>query len=147
MAISGRMRHEHDGRGVATTAGTAASREQAAQTRHRRALVLSEVAAEGPPGLCRVLRRAAAGDGDAAAIPVTALVHATPGMTALDGHQLLRRAHIRESELAGEISPGQRVALVELVDRTDRLRRAVAARPDLERPHLERPDVERPESG
>jgi hypothetical protein len=96
--------------------------------RHRTALVLSEIAAEGTPGLSRALRRAAAGDKEAAAIPVSALVHAAPGMTALDCHQLLRRAHVRESDLAGDISPGQRVALLELVERTDRLRRTVAPR-------------------
>ncbi|MEC3995770.1 hypothetical protein VSR01_20520 [Actinacidiphila sp. DG2A-62] len=62
-------------------------------------------------------------------MPVTALVHAAPGMTALDGHQLLRRAHIRERDLAGEITPDQRVALLELVDRTDRLRHAIQPGP------------------
>ena len=88
--------------------------------RHRRALVLSEVAAEGPAGLSRVLLRAASdGDGDAAAVPVSTLVHAVPGMTAPDGHDLLVRAHIRDGDLAGDLSPGQRVALVELVTRTD----------------------------
>lgn len=88
--------------------------------RHRRALVLSEVAAEGPAGLSRVLRRAAS-DEDAAAVPVSTLVHAVPGMTAPDGHDLLARAHIRDGDLAGDLSPGQRVALVELVTRTDPL--------------------------
>lgn len=88
--------------------------------RHRRALVLSEVAAEGPAGLSRVLRRAAS-DEDAAAVPVSTLVHAVPGMTAPDGHDLLARAQIRDGDLAGDLSPGQRVALVELVTRTDPL--------------------------
>lgn len=97
----------------------------AEEARHRRALVLSEVAADGAPGLSRVLRRAAAADRDAAAVPVTALVHAVPGMTALSGHELLMRAHIRETDLAGDLGPGQRVALVDLVSQTDRVRRLV----------------------
>jgi hypothetical protein len=96
------------------------------EARHRRALVLSEVAAEGPLGLSRVLRRAVAGDEDAAAIPVSTLVHATPGMTALDSYELLMRAHVHTGDLAGDLTPGQRVALLELVDRTDRLRRTIA---------------------
>lgn len=93
---------------------------------HRRALVLSEVATEGTVGLSRVLRRAAAIDGDAADIQVSALVRAVPGMGALDCHELLTRAHVRESGLAGDLTPGQRVALVELVDRTQKLRAAQA---------------------
>jgi hypothetical protein len=113
----------HGPRGVGSGAGAGP------EERHRRALLLGEIAAEGPPGLARVLRRAAAGDADAASMPVTALVHAAPGMTALDGHQLLRRAHIRERDLAGEITPDQRVALLELVDRTDRLRHAIQPGP------------------
>lgn len=88
---------------------------------HRRALVLSEVAAEGPVGLFRVLRRAAAGDEDAAGIQVSSLVRALPGMGALDCRDLLLYAHIRESGLAGDLTPGQRVALVECVDRARRL--------------------------
>ncbi|SFE21705.1 hypothetical protein SAMN05216251_102130 [Actinacidiphila alni] len=89
---------------------------------HRRARVLSEVAAEGPVGLSRVLRRAAAGDADAAGIRVEALVRALPGMGVLDSHDLLLSARIRETGLAGELSPGQRVALVEFVDRARHLR-------------------------
>ncbi|WP_225849254.1 hypothetical protein [Streptomyces sp. HPF1205] len=89
---------------------------------HRRALVLSEVATEGTPGLSRVLRRAASIDGDAADIQVAALVRALPGMGALDCHDLLSRAHIREAGRAGDLTPGQRVALVELADRTQKLR-------------------------
>lgn len=88
---------------------------------HRRARVLSEVAAEGPVGLSRVLRRAAAGDEDAAGIRVEALVRALSGMGLFDSHALLLRAHIREAGLAGELSPGQRVALVEYVDRARHL--------------------------
>ncbi|WP_333770477.1 hypothetical protein [Streptomyces sp. IBSBF 2435] len=86
---------------------------------HRRALVLSEVAAEGPAGLFRVLRRAGSGeDADAAGIRVSGLIRALPGMTMPTSHDLLLRAHIRESALAGELTPGQRVALVSVVDRT-----------------------------
>ncbi|CAG6397670.1 hypothetical protein NMG29_01090 [Streptomyces cocklensis] len=85
---------------------------------HRRALVLSEVAAEGPIGLFRVLRRAASGDTDAAGIRVSGLVRALPGVTMLDSHDFLLRAHIRDSDLAGDLTPGQRVALVSVVDRT-----------------------------
>lgn len=85
---------------------------------HRRALVLSEVAAEGPVGLYRVLRRAVSGDADAADTRVSGLVRALPGVTILDSHELLLRSHIRESALAGDLTPGQRVALVSLVDRT-----------------------------
>lgn len=125
MAMSGQERHDTKGRNAA--AHPVASREVAEEARHRRALVLSEVAAEGTTALCRVLRQAAAGDPVAAGIPVTALVHASPGMTALDGHQLLRRAHIREADLAGDISPVQRTVLVELVENTERLRRAIHA--------------------
>jgi hypothetical protein len=89
---------------------------------HRRARVLSEVAAEGPVGLARVLRRAAAGDEDAAGIRVEALLRALPGMGVLDSHDLMVRAHIGESGLAGELNPGQRVAVVEFVDRARHLR-------------------------
>jgi hypothetical protein len=89
---------------------------------HRRALVLGEVAAEGATGLSRVLRRAAAIDGDAADIQVSALVRAVPGMGALDCRDLLSRTHIREAGRAGDLTPGQRAALVELVDRTQKLR-------------------------
>lgn len=92
------------------------------ESAHRRALVLSEVSTEGTAGLSRVLRRAAAIDGDAADIRVSALVRAVPGMGALDCHELLSRAHVREAGLAGDLTPGQRVALVELVDRTQKLR-------------------------
>jgi hypothetical protein len=91
---------------------------------HRRALILSEIASDGTAGLSRVLRRAAAIDGDAADIRVSALVRAVPGMGALDCHELLSRAHIREAGLAGDLTPGQRVAVVELVDRAQRLRAA-----------------------
>jgi hypothetical protein len=88
---------------------------------HRRALVLSEVVAEGQVGLYRVLRRAAAGDEDAAGIRVAALVRALPGMGTFDSHDMLVRAHIREGGLAGELTPGQRVALIECVDRARHL--------------------------
>ncbi|BBA98868.1 hypothetical protein RVR_5226 [Actinacidiphila reveromycinica] len=91
------------------------------ETTHRRALVLSEVAAEGATGLSRVLRRASAGDEDAAAITVSALVRSVRPLTALDTHQFLRRAHIAEGDLAGDLTPGQRVALVSLVDRFSHL--------------------------
>jgi hypothetical protein len=102
-----------------------ASRED---VRHRRALVLSEVAAEGTAGLSRVLRRALADD-DAAAIPVSALVRAVPGMTALDGYEVMVRAHIGGDEVAGDLSPGQRVALLELVRTTDHMRRDLGRPP------------------
>lgn len=85
---------------------------------HRRALVLSEVAAEGPVGLFRVLRRAVSGDTDAAGIPVSGLVRALPGVTMLDSHDFLLRAHIRDSAVAGDLTPGQRVALTSVLDRT-----------------------------
>jgi hypothetical protein len=88
---------------------------------HRRALLLSEVSAEGASGLSRVLRQASTGDADAAALTVSSLVRSVRPLTALDTHEFLRRAHIRESDLAGEISPGQRVALVSLVDRYSHL--------------------------
>lgn len=90
--------------------------------RHRRALVLSEVAAEGPVGLFRVLREAASGDEDAAGIRVSALVRALPGMGSLECYELLLRAHIRETGLAGELTPGQRVALVGVLDRAQYVR-------------------------
>lgn len=83
---------------------------------HRQALVLSEVSAEGAVGLFRVLRRAAAGDEDAAAVPVSALLRAIPGMTLLDAHDFLLRAHIPPPAVAGALTPGQRVALVYVVD-------------------------------
>lgn len=86
--------------------------------RHRRALVLSEVVAEGVPGLSRVLRRAAAGDEDAAGIPVATLVHALPGVSAPAGLEFLVRARIGDTDLAGDLTPGQRVALLEQVDHT-----------------------------
>lgn len=85
---------------------------------HRQALVLSEVAAEGAVGLFRVLRRAASGDEDAASAPVSALLRAIPGMTLLDSHDFLLRAHIPPATLAGTLTPGQRVALVYVVDGT-----------------------------
>lgn len=85
---------------------------------HRQALVLSEVAAEGPVGLYRVLRRAVSGDEDAAAVPVSALLRAIPGVTLLDSHDFLARSHIPSASCAGELSPGQRVALVYVVDGT-----------------------------
>lgn len=84
---------------------------------HRRAVLLSEVAAEGPVGLFRVLRRAVSGDADAAGIRVSALLRALPGITMLDCHDLLLRSRIHEPAVAGDLSPGQRVALVSLVDR------------------------------
>jgi hypothetical protein len=80
--------------------------------------VLSEVAAEGPVGLYRVLRRAVSGDEDAAAVPVSALLRAIPGVTLLDSHDFLARSHIPSASCAGELSPGQRVALVYVVDGT-----------------------------
>jgi hypothetical protein len=85
---------------------------------HRRALVLSEVTAEGATGLSRVLRRAAKGDRDAAQIPVGALVRAVRPLGALDTHEFLLRSHIREADLAGDLGPGQRVALLSLIDRS-----------------------------
>ncbi|SEG41194.1 hypothetical protein SAMN05216223_10538 [Actinacidiphila yanglinensis] len=88
---------------------------------HRRALLLSEVAAEGASGLSRVLRRATSGDEVAAGLTVSALVRSVRPLTAMDTHEFLRRAHIRESDLAGDITPGQRVALVSLVDRYSHL--------------------------
>lgn len=89
-----------------------------AEATHRQALVLSEVAAEGPVGLFRVLRRAASGDEDAAAVPVSSLIRAIPGATLLDSHDFLLRAHIPPSSRAGDLTPGQRVALVYVVDGT-----------------------------
>jgi hypothetical protein len=88
---------------------------------HRRALVLSEVVTEGTVGLSRVLRRAAAIDSDAADVRVAALVRAIPGIGAIDTYELLSAAHIREAGRAGDLTPGQRVALVELVDRRKHL--------------------------
>jgi hypothetical protein len=84
---------------------------------HRRALVLSEVAVEGPIGLYRVLRRAAAGDPDAAGLTVSALVRALPGVGAYDTHDLLALAHIPSTVAAGDLTPGQRVALATQLDR------------------------------
>jgi hypothetical protein len=86
---------------------------------HRRALVLSEVTAEGATGLSRVLRRAARGDRDAAQIRVSSLVRAVRPLGALDTHEFLVRSHIREADLAGDLTPGQRVALLTLVDRSE----------------------------
>jgi hypothetical protein len=85
---------------------------------HRQALVLSEVAAEGPVGLFRVLRRAASGDEDAGALPVSTLVRALPGVTLLDAHDFLVRAHVPPPTPAGDLTPGQRVALSYLLDGT-----------------------------
>ena len=87
---------------------------------HRRALVLSEVAEDGAAGLSRVLRRAARGDPDAGAVRVGALVRAVGPFGTWDAHDFLVRAHIRESDLAGEVGPGQRVALLSLIDLTVR---------------------------
>jgi hypothetical protein len=92
--------------------------EPGPEAAHRQALVLSEVAAEGAVGLFRVLRRAASGDEDAASVPVSALLRAIPGMTLLDSHDFLVRAHIPPSAVAGTLTPGQRVALVYVVDGT-----------------------------
>jgi hypothetical protein len=83
---------------------------------HQQALVLSEVAAEGPVGLFRVLRRAASGDEDAGALPVSTLVRALPGVTLLDAHDFLVRAHIPPPTPAADLTPGQRVALSYLLD-------------------------------
>ncbi|WUH92072.1 hypothetical protein OG900_19460 [Streptomyces sp. NBC_00433] len=88
---------------------------------HRRALVLSEVAAEGPTGLYRVLRRAVSGDADAAGLRVSALIRALPGVTFMDSHDLLLQAHIPDAALAGSLDPGQRVALCSVIDRTEHL--------------------------
>ena len=94
------------------------------EARHQRALILSEVAAEGTVGLSRALRRAAASREEAAAaIPVSALIHAVPGMTALDSYEVMLRAHVHERDLAGDLSPSQRVALLELVSTTSHMRR------------------------
>ncbi|MBY8881757.1 hypothetical protein [Actinacidiphila acidipaludis] len=103
---------------------TTSSTEEA---RHRRALVLSEVAAEGTVGLCRALRRAAS-DEEAAAIPVSALLHAVPGMTALDSYELMLRAHVHDKDLAGDLTPGQRVTLLELVSTTSHVRHQLTPR-------------------
>ncbi len=95
------------------------------EARRRRARVLSEVASEGTVGLCRVLRRAASPDDEAASVPVSALVNAVPGITVLDAYELMLRTHVHERDLAGDLSPGQRVALLELVSTTVRMRRAL----------------------
>ena len=89
-----------------------------AEAAHRQALVLSEVAAEGTVGLYRVLRRAAAGDEDAATVLVSALLRAIPGVTLLDSHDFLLRSHIPSASRAGDLTAGQRVALVYVVDGT-----------------------------
>jgi len=91
------------------------------EAEHRRALVLSEVAAEGSAGLSRVLRRAARGDPDAAGISIASLVRAVRPLGALDTHDFLSRAHIHSAELAGDLTPGQRVALLWLVDCSEHL--------------------------
>lgn len=83
---------------------------------HRRALVLGEVTADGAAGLSRVLRRAARGDPDAADIPVAALVRAVRPLGALDTHDFCSRAHVPSGQRAGDLTPGQRVALLWLVD-------------------------------
>lgn len=82
---------------------------------HRRALVLSEVATEGVMALSRVLRRAARGDGAATDIPVVLLIRAVPVLRTADSADLLTRARIPQSCVAGDLAPGQRVALLELV--------------------------------
>lgn len=84
---------------------------------HRRALVLGEVAAEGPVGLFRVLRRAHSGDTEAAGLRVSALVRALPSVGMLDCHDVLLRSRIDESAVAGDLDRDQRIALVSLVDR------------------------------
>lgn len=83
---------------------------------HRRALLLGEVTADGAAGLSRVLRRAARGDPDAADIPVAALVRAVRPLGALDTHDFCSRAHVESGQRAGDLTPGQRVALLWLVD-------------------------------
>ncbi|MEV6005947.1 hypothetical protein AB0M29_04005 [Streptomyces sp. NPDC051976] len=90
--------------------------------RHRRALILSEIAAEGPVRLFRALREAASGDDDAAGIRVSALVRALPGRGAINCHELLLRAHIKETGLAGDLTADQRVALVGVLDRAQYVR-------------------------
>ncbi|MFI0717781.1 hypothetical protein [Streptomyces sp. NPDC021224] len=110
------------GEGVAAGDGVALDPDAA----HRQALVLSEVAAEGAVGLFRVLRRAASGDEDAATVPVSALLRAIPGMTLLDSHDFLLRAHIPPTAVAGTLTPGQRVALVYVVDGTQVSRQTIA---------------------
>jgi hypothetical protein len=84
---------------------------------HRRALVLSEVTAEGASGLARVLRRAAAGEEGVAALPMGTLVRSVRALGALDARDFLKQAHIRDAEPAGGITPEQRAALLGLVDR------------------------------
>lgn len=82
---------------------------------HRRARVLSEVAAEGVMALSRVLRMAARGDSAATDIPVVLLVRAVPVLRTADSADLLTRARIPQSCVAGDLAPGQRLALLELV--------------------------------
>jgi hypothetical protein len=85
---------------------------------HRRALMLSEVAADGVAGVSRMLRRAASGDREAAKLTVSSLLRAVPPLTALQVHEYLSLAHVRESDLASEITPDQRVTLLALLHRT-----------------------------
>ncbi|WP_328914880.1 MULTISPECIES: hypothetical protein [unclassified Streptomyces] len=85
----------------------------------RRAEVLGEVAAEGTVGLFRVLRRATARDREVADIRASALVHALPWISALDGHDVLLRAHVHDKQTVGDLSSGERVELCELVARAE----------------------------
>ncbi|WP_037911593.1 hypothetical protein [Actinacidiphila yeochonensis] len=85
---------------------------------HQRALLLSEVAADGVAGFARVLRRAASGDPVAARLTVSSMLRAVPPLTALQVHEFLSLARVRESDLASEITPDQRVTLMALIQRS-----------------------------
>lgn len=98
-------------------------RDEAQTARHRRTLLLGEISADGMRGLSHVLRRASAGDRDAAGIPVSSLLKALPDVTALSAYELLRWANVRESDLAGDLGASQRVALLGTVERAEHLRR------------------------
>lgn len=87
----------------------------AAETAHRRAVVLSEIAAGGLPAFALALIHARNGDETVARMTASELLRAVPGVGFLTSHDLLCRAGIPESGRVGELLPDQRVALVEAV--------------------------------
>jgi len=87
-------------------------------------ILLGQITTEGTVGMFRVLRRATEGDPGARGLQASAVVRALPGMGALAGHEVLRRAHISDTRSVGELDVEQRVALCRLVTGMQRLRHA-----------------------
>lgn len=93
-------------------------RDLPAVTHQDQVRLLGEISSGGLPALVNILRRARTGDDPAAAaMPLSSLLRAMPGMGSMTVHELIATERIREGQHVGDIAPGRIASLMRTFDR------------------------------